>query len=219
MLWRVAEDARKAATAAQQQAASASARNRLLLRELNSARSQLKAQQARMMKRSSAQAEVVQMQAQLQRAHDAQVAQQHQIKQLQLRERLRAERGETSDEGVVAAADSHLATLARIGTENIILHQVRPHITDEHHISLVRTSSLMNTIIHQTRPSSLMSLILHQMRPSLLMKTSLHQVRPPAEGKPKRKLKGGQKGSQKKRETGRAERWFLGWVATSFSLL
>ncbi|KAL1498884.1 hypothetical protein AB1Y20_013408 [Prymnesium parvum] len=112
------EESRKAAAEAKAQASGAAARNRLLLRELQMARGQLKAQQARMTKRSHAQAELVSMQAQLQRARDVQMQQQHQIKQLQLRERLRSmERGGKTDAAIVAAADEelHRGAAAEIG--------------------------------------------------------------------------------------------------------
>ena len=83
-----AEAKRKAATA-EEAAASAAAKSRILLRELKAARSQVRAQHARMVKRSAAQREVAALKDQLTKAQDAFVAQQQTLKQLQLRERLR----------------------------------------------------------------------------------------------------------------------------------
>ena len=65
---------------------------------------------------------------QLQRAHDAQMGQAHQIKQLQLREKLRAERGELQTNGEIErAADREMDSRARAELGLLLICQVRPH--------------------------------------------------------------------------------------------
>ena len=91
-----AEEARKKAAGAEAATASIAAKSRVLVRELKAARAQVRAQQARMVRRSNAQREVASLKEQLAKAHDAFVAQQQTLKQLQLRERLRRA---TADDG------------------------------------------------------------------------------------------------------------------------
>ena len=96
-----AAEAKRAATAADAATSSAEAKCRLLLRELKAARAQARTQYARMLKRSAAQREVGSLKEQLGKANDAFTAQQQQLKQLKLRERLRR----AADEEPRRAAD------------------------------------------------------------------------------------------------------------------
>ena len=74
------------------------AKVRTALRELKAARALVKAQQQRIARRSAAQLEVQSLKEQLSKAHEASVAQQQTLKQLQLRERLRKQRDDEYDE-------------------------------------------------------------------------------------------------------------------------
>ena len=108
-----AAEARRVAAAAEVAISSSAAKNRLLVRELRAARAQVKAQQARMLRRSGAQHEVVALKEQLGKAHDAYVAQQQQLKQLQLRERLRGRAADEQEDDALggSSGDDQLSQL------------------------------------------------------------------------------------------------------------
>lgn len=92
-----ATEAIQKAAAAEEVSALQAAKVRMAVRELKAARAMVTAQQQRMQRRSLAQKEVISLKEQLGKAHDAFVAQQQTLKQLQLRERLRRQRDDDDD--------------------------------------------------------------------------------------------------------------------------
>ncbi len=87
-----AADARAQLARSRDELSSMSAKARILVRELRSSKAQLRAQHARMLRRTAAQREVAALKQQLADTHESHTAQAHALKHLQLRERLRGER-------------------------------------------------------------------------------------------------------------------------------